>query len=274
MFFTASYTYTHTIHHHTLHYSTLHYITLQYRQTDIQTYTQTGRQTYRHTDIQTFRHSDTDTETYRHTDMQTYRHTDIQTYSHTGIQASRHPGIQTSRHPDIQRYRQTDMQTQTQRHTDIQTYRQTDTHTFTYMHIYTHELMVATKPILSFVGGSYYILWSLNVANWNITIFKNGNSSWTMKITLKSDKSSCDIMCIIYKWAMFSHFHPFSSSQAVKIWHLHRAAGSGGGAEATSFRHGSLGERLQGEDGGRLSLKNGGYVGKTMPRLPSSHHHF
>ena len=37
--------------------------------------------------------------------------------------------------------------------------------------------MVTTKPILSFVGGSYYILWSLNVANWNITIFKNGNSS-------------------------------------------------------------------------------------------------
>jgi hypothetical protein len=95
-----------------------------------------------------------------------------------------------------------------------------------------------------------------------------------MKITLKSDKSSCDIMCIIYKWAMFSHFHPFSSSKAVKICHSTRAAGSGGGAEATSFRHGSLGERLQGEDGGRLSLKNGGYVGKTMPRLPSSHHHF
>jgi len=95
-----------------------------------------------------------------------------------------------------------------------------------------------------------------------------------MKITLKSDKSSCDIMCIIYKWAMFSHFHPFSNSQAVKIWHSHLAAGSGGGAEATSFRHGSLGERLQGEDGGRLSLKNGGYVGKTMPHLPSSHHNF
>ena len=238
--------------YHTLPYITLQYITLHYS-TDRQTYRHTHRQADRHTDIQTQTQRHTDIQTCRHIDIQTYRHTDIQTYSHTGIQASRHPDIQTYRHTD----------------------KQTNRHTYIYIYAYIHSWINGDHQAYPpFVGGSYYILWSLNVANWNITIFKNGNSSWTMKITLKSDKSSCDIMCIIYKWAMFSHFRPFSNSQAVKIWHSHRAAGSGGGAEATSFRHGSLGERLQGEDGGRLSLKNGGYVGKTMPHLPSSHHNF